>query len=364
MFVFMFLILTLFSGAVSVGGRPSLYSAGLSCLLMFGYFLVANLIRTAKWVKRCVLSIVISGTVTATAGVLQYALGMAVNDWIDTSYFPDIGGRATSFFENPNYLAAFLAIVFPFALYQVTVCKAWKQRIICIFSCLVIVLCAIFTWSRGAWIAMLLSFAIFLLMRSKKSMRYIAAALISVPFLSFMLPSTVVSRFTSIGDLSDSSTAYRVYTWWGSVDMLKEHFWGGIGYGTDAFTQLYPLYAYSGIENAPHSHNLYLQIALGMGIGGLICFALLLVFFTQKSFAYTKQPYSRDSFLIVAASFAAVIALLAMGMFDYVWYNYRIFFMFWIVLALGVACIRTGKKELERENAVTNPDDCYSCVDL
>ena len=363
-FVFMFLIITLFSGAVSVGGRPSLYSAGLSCLLMFGYFLVANLIRTAKWVKRCVLSIVISGTVTAIIGVLQYALGMAVNDWIDTTYFPNIGGRATSLFENPNYLAAFLVIVFPFALYQVAASRSGKQRVLSIFSCAAIVLCTVFTWSRGAWIAMILSFAIFLLMHSKKAMRYIVAALIAVPFLSFLLPSNIISRFMSIGDMSDSSTAYRVYTWWGSIDMLKDYFWGGIGYGADAFTQLYPIYAYSGIENANHSHNLYIQIALGMGIGGVICFALLLLFFAQKSLAYAKQPHSRDSFLVVAASLVSVTALLAMGMVDYVWYNYRIFFLFWVVMALGVACIRTGKKEMERANSIISPDDCSSCVDL
>ena len=101
-----------------------------------------------------------------------------------------------------------------------------------------------------------------------------------------------------------------------------------------------------------------------MGIGGVICFALLLLFFAQKSLAYAKQPHSRDSFLVVAASLVSVTALLAMGMVDYVWYNYRIFFLFWVVMALGVACIRTGKKEMERANSIISPDDCSSCVDL
>ena len=195
-------------------------------------------------------------------------------------------------------------------------------------------------------------------------MRLIYSAIFIIPFLPFVLPQNIVTRFMSIGDMADSSTMYRVYTWKGSLGMVKDYFWGGIGYGTEAFAKLYPAYAYAGIETTPHSHSLYLQILIGMGIGGLLIFAVLMFFYFQKSLEYIKKPSNKDSFLITVAAFVSICAMLIMGFFDYVWYNYRIFFLFWIVLAIGVACIRIGKKEISKLNAYEESDDCAASIDV
>lgn len=65
--------------------------------------------------------------------------------------------------------------------------------------------------------------------------------------------------------------------------------------------------------------------------------------------------------MISVASMIAVLALLIMGIFDYVWYNYRIFFLFWIVMAIGVACIKIGNRELER-SMIVNENNAYSAT--
>lgn len=362
--VVFFLILTYFSGAISVGGRHSLISAAVSGILVCVYFLIVNLIRTEKWLKRCLVAIVGSGSVVAFVGVLEYVLGMSTNAWLDLDYFTDIYGRTTSLFENPNYLAAYLAVIFPFALYQTVSCKTKRSRLLCVISCVMIALCTVFTWSRAAWLAIIICTVAFFLFYTRKTMRVVFASIIALPFLPFILPENIVRRFTSIGNMADSSTLYRVYTWKGCAEMLRECFWGGIGYGNAAFTELYPVYAYAGIESAVHSHNLYLQILISMGVGGLLCFGLIIFFYAQKSFEYSKSPASRDSYLFVVAAFFAVFSLLIMGMFDYVWYNQRIFFMFWASLALGVACVRVGKRQIEKTNIYEESYDCSSSIDV
>ncbi|MBE6706435.1 MAG: hypothetical protein E7577_02205 [Ruminococcaceae bacterium] len=362
--VVFFLILIYLSGAISVGGRDSLASASIACILGFIYFLIVNLIRTEKWLKRCLVAIVSSGTVVAFIGVGEYILGLSTNAWLDVDYFSSIYGRTTSLFENPNYLAAYLAVIFPFALYQLVSCKTKRSRTLCIISCIIIALCTVFTWARAAWLAIIICTTAFFLFYSRKTMRAIFGAVIALPFLPFVLPDNVVKRFMSIGDMADSSTLYRVYTWKGCAEMLKEHFWGGIGYGNQAFSELYPMYAYAGIEAAVHSHNLYLQILITMGFSGLLCFGLIIFFYAQKSFEYSKSPVSRDSYLFVIAAFFSVCALLIMGMFDYVWYNSRIFFIFWAALALGIACIRIGKRQISKAEIYVDFHDSSSSVDL
>ena len=362
--VVFFLILIYLSGAISVGGRDSLASASIACILGFIYFLIVNLIRTEKWLKRCLVAIVSSGTVVAFIGVGEYILGLSTNAWLDVDYFSSIYGRTTSLFENPNYLAAYLAVIFPFALYQLVSCKTKRSRTLCIISCIIIALCTVFTWARAAWLAIIICTTAFFLFYSRKTMRAIFGAVIALPFMPFVLPDNVVKRFMSIGDMADSSTLYRVYTWKGCAEMLKEHFWGGIGYGNQAFSELYPMYAYAGIEAAVHSHNLYLQILITMGFSGLLCFGLIIFFYAQKSFEYSKSPVSRDSYLFVIAAFFSVCALLIMGMFDYVWYNSRIFFIFWAALALGIACIRIGKRQISKAEIYVDFHDSSSSVDL
>ncbi len=362
--ILLFLIMIYLSGAITVGGKDSYYSALISCLLMFGYFLIANLIRTEKWLHRCILALISSGTIVALIGIAQYILGLSVNDWIDTSYFHDITGRTTSLFENPNFLAAYLTLVFPFALYQMISANKKKEQILGLASCTMLVICNILTWSRAAWIAMIICTVIFLIIYSKKTMRFIFGLIAALPFLAFIIPKNIVTRFMSIGDMSDSSTLYRVYTWKGSLEMVKEYFWGGIGYGPEAFAQLYPVYAYAGIEATPHSHSLYLQILLSMGIGALICFLAVTFIYIQKSFEFFKRSNSADSYLITAAALVSVLSILIMGLFDYVWYNYRIFFLFWAVLAIGVSCVRIGKKEMARTYFHKDYDEYSASVDI
>ncbi len=362
--VIIFFVLVLFSGAITFGGRPSYYSALVACCLLFGYFLVVNLIRTEKWLNRCIVALVSSGTVVAVIGVLQYIFGLAPNGWLDMSVFSDIEGRTVSLFENPNYLAAYLALVLPFTVFKAITAKSKKGRVLGFICCLMMIICTVFTWTRGAWVAVLVSVLLFFMIFSKKTMRLIFVMLASIPFLPFVLPKNVVNRFMSIGNLTDSSIQYRLYTWKGSLQMAKEYFWGGIGYGTEAFAQMYPMYSYAGIEAAVHTHSLYLQILIEMGIAGIACFALIAVLYIQKSFEYMKNPISRNDMLITAAALCSFVALLIMGIFDYVWYNYRIFFLFWVVMALGVCCVRIGKRELARHDIYEDFSDSSASVDL
>jgi putative inorganic carbon (HCO3(-)) transporter len=212
----------------------------------------------------------------------------------------------------------------------------------------------VFTWSRGAWLAAIISTFIFFIIYNKKTFRIFGVALFVIPIIPIVMPSNVLNRFLSIADLSDSSISYRIYTWRGTVEAIKAHFFSGIGYGNEAFKQVYPQYAYSGMEAAEHSHSLFLQLLLGLGIVGLVIFALITFFALQKLFGYIKKPEDRTSCVYVIATVASLISALIMGIFDNVWYNYRIFYAFWVIVAIGVAFVRVGSYEMDRNMDLTN----------
>ncbi|MBQ2708104.1 MAG: O-antigen ligase family protein, partial [Clostridia bacterium] len=130
--------------------------------------------------------------------------------------------------------------------------------------------------------------------------------------------------------------SYRVNIWRGVGKMIGDYWQTGVGIGTDSFRCVYPLYSLSGIESAPHSHNLYLQILVEIGIVGLVIFLVLLFFWAQSCFTLHRNEERREK-LIPAALFCGLLAVLAQGMTDYIWYNYRVFLMFWLMLGLCAA---------------------------
>ena len=360
--VLLFMLTLYFSGAITAGGVLGFHEALLSATLMFGYFLVVNLMRTDQWLKRCVLALVSSGTVVAVIGIFQYMLGMVMpSAWVDTSYFSEIQGRATSVFENPNVLAFYLVMILPFSLWMLTKAQGKKETIVGMFSVGTIILCIVLTWSRGAWLAAILSVLLFALIYSKKTLRWLFLLCFFIPFLPFLLPESVTKRFLSIGDLSDSSTLYRVYTWKGSLRTVREYFISGIGYGPTAYQEIYPQYAFAGIEAAEHSHNLYLQILIGMGIGGLLIFLAVILLWSQMNLEYLKKAKDKGKKTMVAAAVCAIVALLIMGLFDFPWYNYRVFFLFWCIVAFSCACVRVANDD-ERRHGFTNEPLEHSAV--
>ena len=360
--VLAFMLLIYFSGAIGAGGHDGYQEVLVSCTLLFGYFLVVNLMRNERWLRRCILALVSSGTIVAFIGVLQYFMGVfQTGAWLDTDYFSDIKGRTVSLFENPNVLAAYLVMVLPFALLLLTKSNNRRERLLYNISTLAILLCIVFTWSRGAWLATIAVLLVFSMIYSRKTLRYLFMSCFAIPLLPIVLPQSVIGRFASIGDMSDSSTLYRVYTWKGTWNAIKENFWSGVGYGNSAYAEIYPRFAYAGIEAAEHSHNLYLQILFGLGIGGLIIFAIVMLLYFQMNLEHIRHTKDRGAILMIAASICGVIGMLVMGMFDFVWYNYRVFFLFWVVMGLACACTRIGNEE-ERRHGFLRVDGLSSAI--
>ncbi len=363
--VLLFLLVLFFSGTITAGGQVGYHEALISTVLIFGYFLVVNLMRTEKWIKRCVIALVSSGTIVAVIGIFQYVLGIfGVGAWLDTEYFSNIQGRVVSLFDNPNVLAFYLVLILPFSLFLLTRADSFKKKLVCLFSVISILVCIVFTWCRGAWLAAILCLLLFAFIFSKKSLRFLLLSCLLIPFIPMLLPDSVLRRFASIGDLADSSTMYRVYTWKGTLRAIKEYFWGGVGYGPTAYAEIYPTFAYAGIEAAEHSHSLFLQILFGMGIGGLLIFGAVILLSVQMNLEYIKFAKDRGSKLLVAAALCAIVSALLMGTFDFIWYNYRVFFLFWVILGLGCACIRVGNDEKRRHDFTMVPEDTLASMDI
>lgn len=369
--VAIFGLIFLMGGVFSASSRSLLPALVYGAFLM-AYFMTVFFMNTERWLARCVNASVFSGSVVSLIGILQYVSGNleTVAAWLDQSLFGDLSGRVVSTLENPNMLGEYLILLLPIALYEALHAKGAASRFYSWLSVVLMLTALGMTYSRSAWIGGVVGIVLYLILNKRGVFVCLLAGGVSVPVWLWLLPDSFVRRLASIVNLSDSSIVYRINIWKGSWPMAKDFFWSGIGVGREAWSEVYPSYALEAIETAPHAHSLYLGTLTEVGIFGLL--ALLLVFFfllqSNCRFFYELNRFSDAAKrgLIHAtgkthekriltmlrsrawAPLCGIAAALVFGLTDYPWYNYRVYLMFWLVLALSSAYVRLGRQTLSK----------------
>lgn len=337
LFILIFGFVIVCGGIFSITPKGSIKPALLYlCFLVF-YFPAVNLIKSPEIIFRSAGCVMFSSVVVSLYGIAQNYFGIGNKTWQDEEMFSAIEGRVISTFGNPNVLAEYLVLILPFFIAFMFLKKGINEKIVFLALTGVNFICLIFTWSRGSWLSFIASFLVLLVLMNKNFLMAYIGALFLVPFAPLVLPESIMSRIYSIGNLGDSSTSYRVSIWQASLNLIKDHLLGGIGVGLEPFRIVYPEYSLAGIESAPHSHSLYFQTMIEYGIVGIIVFAVIIFLFAQLCFTAAAKRHSTMGKYMISAGFCGIAAFLINGVTDYVWYNYRVYLMFWIIFSLTAA---------------------------
>lgn len=328
---------------LSVNLRSSLPVGALTIFFTLFAIAVQNGVRTRRQLTRTVELMVLAAAAVSLYGIYQYLFrsGYQSQAWVDNGMFGQVF-RVSSTLQNPNMLGQYFLLLIPLGGACLLTDRDRKRRLLWLACCALMCVCMLLTFSRGAWLALLCAGLLFLTLLQP---RLLLLAPLAVAVLLLLLPDSVLARFTSIGDLSDTSSRYRMFIWLGSLRMLGDYWMCGVGPGTDAFNTIYPMYDYGAITT-PHSHNLFLQIACDAGVCALALFiAILFLYFKDMSCAlYREEDKPRRIFLI--AFLSGAFGFLVQSLTDYSFYNYRVLLLFWCFLGLGAAAARLSRGEV------------------
>ncbi len=332
-------LLFLFGGLVGIGGREGLFRGLAYFSVISFWFPASGFFAQSVWRKRAIRGIRLSSLFLGFLGIFQYFFTNIELKWTDMTRFSDIGGRVCGIYSNPNIFAVYLLLSAPFFLMGAAdTSKGWNGRILNTAGYFTVLLCTILTWSRGAWLGMLVAFLLFILSDSRRSASLTLLAIPPLSLACLYLPHSVLNRFFSIGQLSESSIRYRLYTWKGVFRMLRAYPFG-IGTGDAAFHTVYPQYAVSGTENVMHTHHLLLQVLTELGVFGALIFCILILLLFLMAFHTLRSLHGRRRIQMLGC-FCAIVGALTMGMFDYPWYHLGNCFLFFTVAAcFGAICI-------------------------
>ncbi|MCX6812402.1 MAG: O-antigen ligase family protein [Candidatus Berkelbacteria bacterium] len=302
------------------------------------YFVIINIkpkIKTLVLPLFLSLLIVSVWTISQKIGLIS-TLFYQVGD----SGFSDYIARARTFgpFESPNYLAMFLLPMMFATLPILTLAKKKTDKLL-IFSLYLLPLFALYaSHSLGGLLAFavgsvgVIAFSLVKIFKSRFAGRGWAIVGLAVALIVVAVGFALV--FSSIGhEVFDRSIRIDIYNY--AITLIKSHPVFGIGLGQfqDSVRQIsagnlgFTLY---GLAYALHPHNLFLAFWLYTGGFGFLAFITLLGNF------FWNLARRRGDIIILAGSFAAMLAILVHGLVDTTYFKNDLSAVFWVLLAISM----------------------------
>lgn len=245
------------------------YYTGTMLLPFFIFILFRNLRLDEKILTRFFDSMIISGAV----------IGMySVYIFISYNFRSDM--RVPSFWNDFNMVSMYLMILFMFNLSFLLKSRHSDKIYFYLFTITFILLGIYLTKTRGVWLAMIISIAVFFIRKPK----IIIPVFLFFGVIALLFFNIIEERFLSVVNFDqDKSSLGRLQAWYSTVlIILKNPFFG---YGFDTyFLHKYEVFAYY-IVDVPHPHNTYLRAIQELGLIGAVIYFFL--FFKATVLSYT-----------------------------------------------------------------------------
>jgi len=333
-FVIVGVLATIFSINPRLGfwGLYKFYCWGFSSVVGYAllYFVVANNLPRDS-VKKLFFFAVVAGGIVAFYGIFQYK-GVEI-----FSRMPkNPGGRIWSTLGNPNYLGAFLIMVFPLGLGTLLLTKSRLCRLVLTGVLGSFFICLLVTLSRAAWLGFAGSLLLFaLVLRKSISKRLLRSSGLILIFLLLMVALIfsfmekgrtqeglkVFSRIKSIVNLADPGVVARVSSWESSLKMIQNR--PLLGTGLDTYYLAFPShrqlsYLHSSGKGitAGYAHNEFLQVATTTGLLGLAAYLWFWFAFFYVGWKKCRSSTQWEEKIIIASILASGLALLIQNQFS------------------------------------------------
>ena len=181
---------------------------------------------------------------------------------------------------------------------------------------LVLVLIAtslVLNFTRGVWLGCVVA-ALYIVARWKPRTLWVIPVLIVVAYLA--APSMLRRRVSlAFHPTNDPALAIRLEMWGAGLKMVREHPWVGVGSIRQVYTQYLPPGSTPMAGYHDHLHDNFLQLAAERGLPCLVAWLWFMLALGWSILRIRGRLYSQR--WIADAAFAAWLAFIAEGFFEY-----------------------------------------------
>lgn len=312
---------TLVSAVFSPDPRTSL----IDCKQLVLFLLVPVVYRFATGSRAATMATVVLSFAAAAAayGIFQYAI----------LHYDNLGRRPQGTLGHYMTYSGLLMLVVTTALARILFGRRERTWAAAVLPALVVAVALTFT--RSAWIGACAAAA---LLFSMKDFRLLAVLPIAAALFFAVAPATLTARLASIINLKDPTNRDRLAMMREGGRMIRAHPLFGVG--PNMVQPLYGEYRDPDAVNEvnPHLHNVPVQIAAERGLPAL---GLWLWFVVALTVALARRARRGEQRFLTATGLAAIVAMLAAGMFEYNFGDSEFLMMFLILVTLPFAAERS-----------------------
>ncbi len=252
------------------------YRATVTYILWF--FLIIRLIEDEKDFKVLFYGIMAVGIFMGLHGMYQFVIKVPIPEsWI-TSTEMGVRTRVFSITGSPNILGTFMVMTAPLSAAMMYHSKRILSRLIFLVLTGAMCLCLLFTFSRGAWVGMVVAVIVFAIFVDKRLLALMGAAMAGVLVFVPSIASRLTFLFTS--DYREASEiGGRALRWeMGRFLLLERNPWIGFGLGRFGGAVAMNNKILEETEEFQYFYmdNYYLKVMVEMGYVGIIAFLLML----------------------------------------------------------------------------------------
>ena len=218
----------------------------------------------------------------------------------------------------------FYTVAFFFALALGIKSRVPRNHVLWVLAALLIFLGMMFTYTRIAVVAVV--FGLLMLMAKFKRLRL--WGLLMLALLPLVIPSSMMKR-GEVNSFMDISILIRFVAWYKAAGVIAAHPLTGIGFST--WKALYKDMVPLPMLYAQHTHNVYLNLMVEMGIFGALAYLGIIGASIRNFYRNCVKP-RKD--LVAYTTMVAVLALLVACLTDIFIQQYTVSLLFWITLAL------------------------------
>ncbi len=305
------------------------------------FFVTLYTIRSRRDVLQLVYVICGIGLLLSLVGFCKYA-GITLSFWVyDELRYPD--AFISGVYGNHNHLAGYLEMVIPLML-ALFLTRSRRGMTFIALAVLVILVtsCHILTLSRGGWFALggALSLMTLVLLfhkrfRSKKILALLFTSFVVVIFFVLSGSDLFLRALSFTDDEVVLGIGGRMIIWKGTLAMIKENIFIGIGPGT--FASVFPQYQPAGSTARFYQvHNDYLHFIVELGA----LFLPLLGWLLFSLFDAGRKKLRSSSRQVWGITLGAMIGIFAILIHSFVDFNLHIpanAILFTVLAAIVVA---------------------------
>lgn len=250
-----------FGGSIAV--FQNLYSK-----VVLIYLLMVNVLTTPRRVERLTSVLVLTTGYLASRAVLDWLRG------VNLVRGERVGGSVGGIFQNPNDLALNMVALMPLAIFMMLRPGSTLKRLTGAGCAMAMLITVVASHSRGGFVGLVAMLGVLALFAIRQRPGFVFGGALAIALSVPMLPASYLNRLASITDPSMDETGSRE----ARKTLLRESMQAFVenpltGVGAGQFKNWNP----EGREQAWHeSHDVLMQVAAELGIGGLFLISYLI----------------------------------------------------------------------------------------